>query len=87
MRLQAITRSRKCPARPAAIGARKPDSLAHGKYDPEYSFGRNPDLVVSCRARAVVSSAPRRLAEFEHPQADYAFSILASEPFRSHRGR
>jgi hypothetical protein len=56
---------------------------AHGKYDPEYSFGRNPDLVVSCRARAVVSSAPRRLAEFEHPQADYAFSILASEPFRS----
>jgi hypothetical protein len=31
MRLQAITRSRKCPARPAAIGARKPDSLADGK--------------------------------------------------------
>lgn len=56
---------------------------AHGKYDPVYSFGRNPDLVVSCRPRGVVSSAPRLLTEVEHPQADYVSSILASSPFRS----
>jgi arabinofuranosyltransferase len=56
---------------------------AHGKYDPEYSFGRDPDLVVSCRSRAAVTSAPRRLAELERPQVDYSLSILASEPFRS----
>lgn len=56
--------------------------LGHGKYDPEYSFGRNPDLVVSCGSRASVGSAPRSLAELEHPEADYALSILASPPFR-----
>ena len=55
---------------------------AHGKYDPEYSFGRKPDLVVSCRSRAAVSAAPRTLSQLEHPAADYAYSILASAPFR-----
>lgn len=56
---------------------------AHGKYDPEYSFGRSPDLVVSCRSRANASAARRHLAEREHPEADYVLSILASRPFRT----
>lgn len=57
--------------------------LGHGKYDPEYSFGRSPDLVVSCASRASVSSAARRRAELAHPEADYGLSILASAPFRA----
>ncbi len=56
--------------------------LGHGKYDAEYSFGRNPDLVVSCGSRALVSSAPSRRAELPHPEADYGLSLLASRPFR-----
>ena len=56
---------------------------AHGKYDPAYSFGRSPDLFVSCRPRVIVAAAPQHLEGRPHPEADYVLSILASEPFRS----
>ena len=56
---------------------------AHGKYDPEYSFGRDPDLFVSCTSRAEVLAAPNKLAASEHPGAEYVLQHLASQPFRT----
>jgi hypothetical protein len=55
---------------------------AHGKYDPEYSFGRNPDLFVSCTRRVDAVRAADTLAEAETPGAEYRLAHLASRAFR-----
>ncbi|MCA9533617.1 MAG: hypothetical protein KC593_08065 [Myxococcales bacterium] len=56
---------------------------AHGKYDPEYSFGRNPDLFVSCTRRVEAAQARQALEEAETPGAEYRLAHLASEAFRT----
>ena len=56
---------------------------AHGKYDPEYSFGRNPDFFVTCTNRADVNEAPRAFADAAVPGAEYRLAHLASRVFRT----
>jgi hypothetical protein len=51
--------------------------VGHGKQDPEYTLGRRPDLVISCRSRdfAMNLTADTRTT-------DPVASFLAAHPFR-----
>ena len=52
--------------------------IGHGKLDPKYSLARNPDYVISCRARSFIGQIQRMK---EETPTDYVRTFLASPEF------
>jgi hypothetical protein len=79
-RLKAIDLLGKTDAHVARLLPKKGALVGHGKVDPEYSLGKRPDYVISCRARSIA----RNIAPLP-PEGtpDYVWTILASPSFRA----
>lgn len=64
---------------PQAKGA----GIGHGKLDPEYTLGKAPDYVVSCRARSFAQRAPALAKKHAKKlNRDYVLRLLSSKPFQ-----
>jgi hypothetical protein len=79
-RLKAYDLLGKTDAHVAHLKPQKGALVGHGKIDPEYSLGKRPDYVISCR--------PRGIARNIQPlppggSSDYVWTLLASRPFRA----
>lgn len=57
--------------------------VGHGKFSPNYTLGKKPDYVVSCRPVTYAESAATlALADRKRQNTDYVLSLLASDAFQ-----
>lgn len=78
-RLKAIDLLGKTDAHVAHLPPRKGALVGHGKIDPDYSLGKRPDYVISCRPRANAHGiAPVPAGG----TPDYVHTLLASDAFQ-----
>jgi arabinofuranosyltransferase len=79
-RLKAFDLLGKTDAHVAHLEPKKGALVGHGKIDPEYTLGKRPDYVISCRPRSIAQNIPPLPPE---GSIDYLWTLLASRPFRS----
>lgn len=79
-RLQAIDLLGKSDKHIAQLAHKAGAPVGHGKIDLDYSLGKQPDYVISCRPRNIA-----RDIQALPPQGstDYLWTLLASRPFRN----
>lgn len=85
-RLRSLDVLGKCDKHVARLKQKAGAGIGHGKIDPDYTLGQEPDYVVSCRSKRFSQDAAKRAKKTDKKKLnkDYILTLLASKPFQEH---